>query len=153
MRIVGRVSDGSKRAWTFRGKKEIGDNGDHLWTKLKVRDGVVYNLNRDHAFLEMLTQTLNSEQKKLLESYLKLAEENLPLNQLYVDLNSEERINVKKEKEAEKEAMALAQMLLANVANAPDRESHIALLMKTDPFCNYKSIMRMLKKELDSIDG
>lgn len=125
MRIVGRVSDGSKRAWTFRGKKEIGDNGDHLWTKMKVRDGVVYNLNRDHVFLDMLLKTLTPEQKKLLESYLKLAEENLPLNQLYVDLNNEERINVKKEKDAEKEAMALVQMLLANIADAPDREDHI----------------------------
>jgi hypothetical protein len=153
MRIVGRVSDGSKRAWTFRGKKEIGDNGDHLWTKMKVRDGVVYNLNRDHAFLDMLLKTLTPEQKKLLESYLKLAEENLPLNQLYVDLNNEERINVKKEKEAEKEAMALVQMLLANIADAPDREDHIVLLMKTDPFCNYKSIMKLLQKELDRING
>ena len=153
MRIVGRVSDGSKRAWTFRGKKEIGDNGDHLWTKMKVRDGVVYNLNRDHAFLDMLIRTLTPEQKKLLESYLKLAEENLPLNQLYVDLNNEERINVKKEKEAEKEAMALVQTLLANIADAPDREDHIVLLMKTDPFCNYKSIMKLLQKELDTING
>jgi len=153
MRIVGRVSDGSKRAWTFRGKKEIGDNGDHLWTKMKVRDGVVYNLNRDHVFLDMLLKTLTPEQKKLLESYLKLAEENLPLNQLYVDLNNEERINVKKEKEAEKEAMALVQMLLANIVDAPDREDHIVLLMKTDPFCNYKSIMKLLQKELDRING
>ena len=152
MRIVGRVSDGSKRAWTFRGKKEIGDNGEHLWTKIKVRDGIVYNLNRDHAFLDMLIRTLTPEQKKLLESYLKLAEENLPLNQLYVDLNNEERINVKKEKEAEKEAMALAQTLLANVADAPDREEHITLLMKTDPFCNYKSIIKLLQKELDRIN-
>ena len=80
--------------------------------------------------MDMLLKTLTPEQKKLLESYLKLAEENLPLNQLYVDLNNEERINVKKEKEA----MALVQMLLANIADAPDREDHIVLLMKTDPF-------------------
>ena len=46
---------------------------------MKVRDGIVYNLNRDHAFLDMLMRTLTPEQKKLLESYLKLAEE----NQLY----------------------------------------------------------------------
>ena len=115
-RIVDRVSTGSKRAWTFRGKKEIGDNGDHLWTKLKVRDGVIYNLNREHIFLDLLSQSLNAEQKKLLESYLKLAEENLPLNQLYVALNNEERINIKKEKDAEKEATDLAKMILANIA-------------------------------------
>ena len=152
-RIVDRVSTGSKRAWTFRGKKEIGDNGDHLWTKTKVRDGVIYNLNREHAFLDMLSQTLNPEQKKLLESYLKLAEENLPLNQLYVDLNNEERINVKKEKDAEKEATELIHMLLANISNNPNREEQILLLMNTDPFCNFKSILKLLKKELESNHG
>ena len=68
-------------------------------------------------------------------------------------MNNEERINVKKEKEAEKEAMALVQTLLANIADAPDREDHIVLLMKTDPFCNYKSIMKLLQKELDTING
>lgn len=47
-RIVERISEGSKRAWTFRGRKEISDSGTHLWTKTNVRDGVVYNLNRQH---------------------------------------------------------------------------------------------------------
>ena len=37
---------------------------------MKVRDGVVYNLNRDHVFLDMLLKTLTPEQKKLLESSL-----------------------------------------------------------------------------------
>lgn len=152
-RIVDRVSTGSKRAWTFRGKKEVGDNGDHLWTKMKGRDGVIYNLNREHAFLDLLGQTLNPDQKKLLESYLKLAEENLPLNQLYVDLNNEERINVKKEKDAEKEATELIHLLLANIAGSPNREDQILILMNTDPFCNFKSILKLLKKELESNHG
>lgn len=152
-RIVDRVSNGSKRAWTFRGKREIGDNGDHLWTKLKGRDGVIYNLNRQHAFLDALNQTLSTEQKKLLESYLRLAEEYLPLNQLYVDLNNEERINIVKEKDAEKEAMELTKTLLQNVSEDTDRENYIGILMRTDPFCNFKSILKMLQKELDRIHG
>lgn len=151
-RIVERISEGSKRTWTFRGKKEVGDDGSHLWTKIKIRDGVIYNLNRDHAFLELLTESLEVQQQKLLENYLKLAEENLPLNQLYVDLNNEERVNVRKENEAERDAMNQVNMYLSNIADSPERRTLIRVLMQTDPFCYYKSIMTILEKESESED-
>ena len=148
-RIVDRISEGSKRAWTFRGKREVSDNGSHLWSKTAVRDGVVYNLNREHVLLQLLSDSLDSEQQKLLERYLRLAEENLPLNQLYVDLNNEEQVNIKKEKDAESEAMDTAQVILANIEGSPLRDAQIRLMMQTDPFCNFKKIMDMLAKELN----
>ena len=149
-RIVDRISEGSKRAWTFRGKKEIGDDGSHLWSKTKIRDGVVYNLNRDHIILQTLKENLNTDQKKLLEDYLKLAEGNLPLNQLYVDLNNEQQVNVRKEKDAEAEAMELAKTFLKNIEGSSARDIQIQVLMQTDPFCNYKKIVDMLTKELSN---
>ena len=147
-RIVDRISDGSKRVWTFRGKREISDTGSHLWSKTKIRDGVVYNLNREHVLLQMLGESLNTTQKHLLEDYLRLAEGNLPLNQLYVDLNNEEQINVRKDKDAEAEAKETAKSILENIKNSPMRDAQIRLMMQTDPFCNYKKIMDMLAKEL-----
>lgn len=149
-RIVDRISEGSKRAWTFRGKREINDDGSHLWSKTKIRDGIVYNLNRGHVLLQLLEKTLTPEQKKLLESYLCLAEGHLPLNQLYVDLNNEEQVNVRKEQDVESEALKTAEMILENIEGSPMRDAQIRLMMQTDPFCNYKSIVDMLTKELSS---
>ena len=149
-RIVDRISEGSKRAWTFRGKREISDDGSHLWSKTKVRDGVVYNLNREHIMLKLLSDSLDSEQKHLLENYLRLAEGNLPLNQLYVDLNNEEQVNVRKEKDAEGEAMETALAILRNIAGDSARDAQIQLMMQTDPFCNYRKIVDMLAKELEN---
>lgn len=149
-RIVDRISEGSKRAWTFRGRREISDNGSHLWSKTQIRDGVVYNLNREHVLLQLLSDTLNADQKKLLENYLRLAEGNLPLNQLYVDLNNEEQVNVRKDKDAEGEAMETARVILGNIANSPMRDDQIRLMMQTDPFCNFKKVVDMLTKELSS---
>lgn len=151
-RIVDRIAEGSKRTWTFRGKKELSDDIAHLWYQAKIRDGVIYNINRDHAFLEMLNDTLDITQKRLLESYLKLVEENLPLSQLYVDLNNDEQINYKREKEAEKEAESLALSILAHIAGDPDRSAQIKALIKTDPFCNFKSVVKLLEKELEGQD-
>ena len=149
-RLVDRVSEGSKRAWTFRGKREISDSGSHLWSKTKIRDGVVYNLNREHVLLQLLSEGLNTEQKKLLENYLRLAEGNLPLNQLYVDLNNEEQVNIRQEKDAEAEAMETAKNILANIEGSPMRDAQIRLMMQTDPFCNHKKVVDMLTKELKS---
>lgn len=149
-RIVDRISEGSKRAWTFRGKREISDDGSHLWSKTKVRDGVVYNLNREHIMLKLLSDSLDPEQKHLLENYLRLAEGNLPLNQLYVDLNNEEQVNVRKEKDAEGEAMETALAILRNIAGDSARDAQIQLMMQTDPFCNYRKIVDMLAKELEN---
>ena len=149
-RIVDRISEGSKRTWTFRGKREVSDDGSHLWSKTRIREGVVYNLNRDYVLLKMLLESLDQEQKKLLENYLKLAEGNLPLNQLYVDLNNEEQVNVKKDKDAETEALETARELLGNIASDPGRKELIQLIMQTDPFCNYKKVVDMLTKELEN---
>lgn len=40
-RIVDRISEGSKATWTFRGKREVGSDGSHLWTKMRTRDGII----------------------------------------------------------------------------------------------------------------
>ena len=102
------------------------------------------------ALLQLLEKTLTPEQKKLLESYLCLAEGHLPLNQLYVDLNNEEQVNVRKEQDVESEALKTAEMILENIEGSPMRDAQIRLMMQTDPFCNYKSIVDMLTKELSS---
>ena len=98
----------------------------------------------------MLSDSLTAEQKIILNNYLKLVEGNLPLNQLYVDLNNEERVNVRKEKDAEAEAMNTAKMILENIKDSPDRIEQIKLILQTNPFCDYKSVTEMLKKELNS---
>lgn len=149
-RIVERISEGSKRAWTFRGKREISDKGNHLWNKTHIREGVVYNLNRDHIFLNTLCESLDSAQKSLLENYLKLVEGNLPLNQLYVDLNNEEQVNVRKEKDAEAEAWEFAKIILNNIKDNPMRSEQIQIMIQTDPFCNYKKVVEYLTEELDN---
>lgn len=151
-RIVERISDGSRRTWTFRGKREISDKGNHLWNKTVVRDGIVYNLNRDHVFLKMLSESLDSEQKHLLEDYLRLAEGYLPLNQLYVDLNNEEQINIKKDREAENEVLEMVLGILGRIRDDPQRRLQIQLLIDTDPFNKYDGVLDLLKKELIADD-
>ena len=111
---------------------------------------MVYNLNREHLMLKMLKDSMSQDQLKLLENYLKLAEGNLPLNQLYVDLNNEEQVNIRKEKDAESEAVEMVLSMLSNIKNEPDKDSYIHLMMETDPFCQFRRVLDILKEELSN---
>ena len=57
---------------------------------------------------------------------------------------------MRKEQDVESEALKTAEMILENIEGSPMRDAQIRLMMQTDPFCNYKSIVDMLTKELSS---
>ena len=50
--IINKIAEGSRRTWTFRGKKEISDNLVHVWNRKITRDGgVLYEVNTDHPMV------------------------------------------------------------------------------------------------------
>ncbi|MEG0759754.1 MAG: hypothetical protein RR505_15185, partial [Raoultibacter sp.] len=59
-------------------------------------------------------------------------------------------VNVRGEKEAEKEALEMIRIFLGNIKDDPRRNDQIGILLQTDPFCNFKSVITLLKKELNS---
>lgn len=91
--IINKVAEKSKRTWTFRGKKEVNNNKTHIWNRMKNNQGgYYYEVNREHPFVEQLIK-LKPEIRGSLNALLKQIETNLPLNQLYVDLNNDEQIS------------------------------------------------------------
>ena len=90
-RIVEKISDGSRRTWTFRGKKETSNSVVHTWVRFRTREGVLYNINRDHPMVGVINSKLDAEGKKCLNQLFEAIEINLPLNSLYVDLSNDEQ--------------------------------------------------------------
>ena len=64
-------------------------------------------------------------------------------------MNNEEQVNVKKEKDAEAEALEFAKIILNNIKDNPLRSQQIQIMIQTDPFCNYKRIVEFLTEELN----
>lgn len=90
--VIDRIADKSKRTWTFRGKKETSDSVEHMWTRLKTpENGIVYEINRDHVLVDQIVAEAPEIRGKL-ETLLKYIERGIPLNQLYIDLNNDEKI-------------------------------------------------------------
>ena len=90
--IIEKIAEGSKRTWVYRGRREIDDSKIHVWSRVKTREGgVIYEVNRDYPLVEAIS-SMGFTEKKAIEHLLVQIERGLPLNQLYVDLTSDERI-------------------------------------------------------------
>ena len=106
--LVGSMSNGSKRTWTFRQKKEVAGNIVHVWDKVETREGVKYVVNMEHPALMTLKGKLDTDTLKLLEEYLKTVQNNLPFNNLHHDLQSDVKILHDKESDECKRVKILA---------------------------------------------
>lgn len=147
--VIERIADKSKRTWTFRGKKETSDTVQHIWTRMKTPgNGVAYEINRDHPLVDQIIVDVPEIRTKL-ESLFRYIERGIPLNQLYVDLNNDEKI----ENDAEIEEAEMRKMLERMMSAMPSsilRQEMLEKLEHTEPFCMYPNVLRDLKvKEED----
>ncbi|MGO4182188.1 ATP-binding protein [Paenibacillus sp. TAF43_2] len=134
--IIEKLAGRSKRTWTYRGKKETEDSKVHVWDRIKTREGgIVYEINRDYPLIEVLREMGESE-KSAIEQLLIQIERGLPLNQLYVDLTSDER--VLNEKEVSKaDLMPLLKQLFTGCRSEQERKEMVRRLSITEPFDQY----------------
>lgn len=131
--IIGKISDSSKRTWTYRGKREIDDSKIHIWDRMRTRKGgIIYEINRDHPLVEAVYSTSIIE-RNALEQLLSQIERGLPLNQLYIDLTSDERI-VNENEVSKADLLPLLKQLLAGCRSLQERETLLNRLSSTEPF-------------------
>lgn len=144
--IIERITNQSKRTWTFRGKKETSDRVEHVWSRIKTpKNGVIYEINRDHPIIERIVEE-NPSAKAGLEMLLKQIERSIPLNQLYVDLNNDEKIENETETE-EAEVKAMLEQMLAAMPSSILRIEMLNRLEHTEPFCMHPEVIKALKQK------
>lgn len=144
--VINCIADKSKRTWTFRGKKEITDAAEHVWTRFKTPDsGVLYKINRNHPLVEQIAADAPEVRVKM-ESLLRYIERSIPLNQLYVDLNNDEKIENDTKIEETEIRKTLDQMLSA-MPSSIIRMEFLEKLEYIEPFCAYPEVIYELKEK------
>lgn len=146
--IIDKIASQSKRKYTFRGKREINDRQIHVWNRLKSRDGgYYYEINEKYPMIETLIHN-NPESKQLILSLLKQIEIGLPLNQIYVDLNNDTRL----ENDRDVSASEIENSLRAMIAGQP-KKSQIEMLNTMEmiePFSFHEEIINKIKEEIEN---
>lgn len=133
--IIGKIAEGSRRTWTYRGKKETSSEFIHMWNVLQTRDGgVCYEINNSHPLVEDIL-VRNPSVKVQLEKLLKFIGLSLPLNRLYIDLTNDTKI-VNDSEATEKEVIKLFKSTIC-IVSEEHRQALIESLKIAEPFCNY----------------
>lgn len=144
-RVVERITSGSRKTWTFRGKREISDEKVHVWNRVRTREGIEYRLNRDHPLASYLKKEFNEEQNIIYENYLKLAEQYFPVNQIYSDLNDDVQINTI---DAEEYLIKNLMTLFENIRKVPEKRILLETLKISHPYSESKKAIEMISQEI-----
>ncbi len=144
--IVTKISDSSKRTWTYRGKKETNEEIVHLWNRMITRDdSIYYEVNANHPLVKNLIQEYPEVEKKLI-SLLNRVSSAIPLNALYVDLTSDEKIDNDIQLD-NKAVLELMNSIVSNYTNKEDRMNMINALLTSEPFSAYiETIEQAIRK-------
>lgn len=149
-RIVERIAEGSRRVYKFRGRKVNNASLIHLWERFKGREGIWYQINREHPLVISLLDKIGPNGKTSLELLLKSIEDFYPFDALYADMASDETIKVDHEDEETYDNLkALANILIQSLDSVEGGvERVINQLIILEPFCNYPEITNRIKEEL-----
>lgn len=146
--VIDRIADKSKRTWTYRGKKEIADAVEHMWTRMRTTNsGILYEINRDHPLVEQIIEESPAVRGKL-ETLLKHIERGIPLNQLYVDLNNDEKFENDVEFE-EAEIQKTLEHMLSAMPSSILRIEFLTRIEHTEPFCSCPNVIKDLRDKED----
>lgn len=144
--VIDRIADKSKRTWTFRGKKETTDTVEHMWSRLKTSNsGVIYEINRDHLLVDQIVAEFPESRAKI-ETLLRHIERGIPLNQLYVDLNNDEKIDNESGIE-ETEVRKTLEQLLPAITSSITKMEFLSQIEHTEPFCFFPEMITQFKEE------
>lgn len=143
--VIDRIAERSKRTWTFRGKKETDDSVQHLWNRFRgVGGGLYYEISRDHPLIDHINSE-HPEIKVKIETLLKQIERDIPLNQLYIDLNNDEHIDNEVEI-SEAEAKTMLEQLMISMPTKQSKLDFLSRMKDVEPFNAFLRLMEQLKK-------
>jgi hypothetical protein len=147
--IVLRVVGKSERVYRYRGRKVVQDSYQNIWNKIENREKMQYLVNRDIPIFKVLQESLNDEQFKLLDGFVKSIEDSFPYSAVYYDLAQDEQFE---DKTLEVEQVyQLAKNTIDGLAKNKDEQiKHLKNLSSIDMFQKYPEVIKMLEKEFQN---
>jgi hypothetical protein len=143
-RIISRIAQGSRRVYTYRGRRANDDAFVHLWDRIEQRDGIEYKVNRQHPMISAVLNALDGSEIQLFESLLKNLEKMLPAEALYADMASNPRAVVRDHEATEEELFDLAGRLKDSCRDDEQRRLLLQKLSILEPFVHYPEVTQLI---------
>jgi len=145
--IAERAAGKSERVYKYRGRRHTSDSYEHVWNKVINREKIQYLINKDLPTFKLLEKTLNDDQYKLLNSFIRTIEDAFPYASVYYDLAKEEKYEENTLEEEEIYYIVKSAIDSDNV-----NRNDIPALLKTyrdiDVFSKYPQVLDKIEEEL-----
>ena len=127
----------------YRGRTaKIDDNTDYIWDRKEGRNQMFYyQINRESKLFQFVKDRMSEEDYNYLEMLVTEIENNIPIQQMYIDKSNEVIIEEETDSRFDdvfQNAVTIVSTL-KSVMNSPT-ESIINDLMKSEPFCKYQKL-------------
>lgn len=133
-RIIAPIIKAGKRKYKFRATKERSSEKVQLWVPQETRDGVIYTINPEYPILKDLMGEVQS--KKKMQTFLRLLEQNIPLNTIHTDFYDDKKFAAEDVTAAYLNIITNMRDLLCDLAPT-ERKAEFDDLMNIVPFSEY----------------
>ena len=141
----------SVRQQTFRGRTEkVNDDIDYIWNRNRGRNNTFfYQINRESRLFKFVRNKMNEEDYSYLEMLLTEIENNLPIQQLYIDKSNESIVAPEETDERLDDVYQMAVTLATTMMSirTDGWDAIINDLMNSEPWCKYPTLKDKLLKE------
>lgn len=142
--------DFSVRQQTYRGRtKKIDEVIDYIWDRKEGRNNTFfYQINRESKLFQFVRDKMSEEDYGYLEMLLTEIENNLPIQQLYIDKSNEAITVLEDSDERLDDVYQMAVTLATTMMNirTDGWEAIVNDLMNSEPWCKYPTIKEKLLK-------
>lgn len=148
-RILVRVLDQGKRVYTFRGRKKAQQQSVHLWVKVQEREGIRYEINRDHPLVSTAIAQLGSTEADVLNRLLDSLANTFPAQDLFVEMAGNVNV-VRAEQPSEAAVEQLRQIRDGGIRDLEGKkmssESATRLLAHVEPFNAIENLSSLVEQ-------
>jgi len=146
-RIVNRIVGQSKQVFRHRGRKTNQENFEYVWDRIETREGIRYNINRDHPVISAVISSVASTSAMPIEHLLRLIEQTIPIHALYNDMAT--RADIALQGTEERQLRAKIDELFDLIAALPAENKDLVLrsIIRAEPFSRHPDLVERLIKE------
>lgn len=146
-KLVENLTLRSKETWHARKRKEKSKDSLHFWSSEITNSGTLFTINIQHPLISNFINELSDSKRKELTHILKLIENGFPIYEMYLKMNSDEKISLPLS-ESEISIKNFAFSYLSNATDENDLLEKAILLKMTDVFKAYPEIVDLSVKEI-----
>jgi hypothetical protein len=146
-RIIERIRQASGRTLVFRGRQAKLGLASPGWREVTDRDGVRFDISRDHPVIRDFTASLTEIQQARLEMLLKVVEQSFPAEALYAHLTSDQRRKPVPDDVENSFRGMIAQIFDGWASGDQARSALLTGLHLVEPFSGNPEIARRLAQE------